>query len=90
MDGAHVVCLPALGPWYCKRRGGAGGPCVFDGNCQDGLYCADAGLLTDACRARKNDGADCASANECSSFICKSGKCAEPTAPNAYCLKDLQ
>lgn len=90
MDGANVVCLPALGPWICKRRAGSGGGCVFDGNCQDGLYCADTGFITDSCRARKADGADCSTANECAHFICKGGKCAEATVPNAYCLAALQ
>ena len=89
-DGAHVVCLPALGPWICTQRAAAGGNCIFDGNCQDGLYCADSGFVNDVCTKRKADGDTCTSANQCSSYICKGGKCAEPTGENAYCLAALQ
>lgn len=89
-DSSNVVCLPSLGVWSCTRRAMVGGVCVFDGNCQDGLYCADSGFVMDSCAERLPVGAKCSSANECGSFICKGGKCAGPTAENAYCLAQLQ
>jgi hypothetical protein len=89
-DSANVVCLPSLGVWTCTRRAPLDGSCVFDGNCQDGLYCADSGFVTDQCKERLPVGAECSTANQCASFICKSAKCASPTAPNAYCLAELQ
>ncbi len=89
-DGANVVCMPALGQWTCTRRAEVNGACIFDGNCKDGLYCADSGFLMDACETRKTDGDDCTAANQCKSFICKGGKCAAPTAENAYCLAALE
>jgi len=64
--------------------------CVFDGNCKDGLYCADTGFVTGACRPRKANGEECRAANHCQSFICKASKCAEATPENAYCLAALQ
>lgn len=90
MDSSNVVCLPALGPWLCTRRAPPDGSCVFDGNCQDGLYCADSGFVTDACKERLGVGAECSAANQCASFICKGSKCVGATAQNAYCLAELR
>ena len=88
-NSATTVCLPAVGVWTCTARAGEGGSCVFDGNCQDNFYCADSGFLSDACTQRNPTGTACTAANECQTFICKGGSCADATAANACCLQDL-
>jgi hypothetical protein len=87
---ATSACLPGQTglSWSCTPRAAAGGRCFSDVNCQDGLYCPnpELALAGGNCAARKAIGAACAQANECQSWFCISGSCAEPNVQSAYCL----
>ena len=89
---ATTACLPTDTEWKCTARGAAGSQCFTDLNCQDGLYCdqsQNTGVFDGDCAPRKADGAACASANECGSFVCKSRVCAAANDVQAvYCFED--
>ena len=88
-DSASHACLYAnpLDAWTCAQRAAAGGACITDNNCQDGVYCALPALqVTGTCTDRKAVGESCMTPNECKSLFCKQGKCVAADQQAAYCL----
>jgi hypothetical protein len=87
---ATTECLPMslLGAWTCAPKNAAGGSCVTDANCSDGLYCSNPSkALLGKCTARGAVGATCSDGTQCTSFYCAASKCVPPDAQVAYCLK---
>ena len=66
-----------------------GGKCSYDPNCNDGLFCDNpSGEFdgTGTCTARKGTSESCSDNTQCTSFVCSSGKCANPSdVQAAYC-----
>ena len=90
-SGATNSCLPKspLSGWTCAARAAAGGDCLTDLNCADGIYCPNPRLKMlglGKCAMRKADGMPCAAGNECTSLACKGGACVKADAQTAYCL----
>lgn len=87
---AGLACLPAMDGWKCAARAPAGGACILDFNCQDGLYCDGAvfgNLTSGTCTTGKAAGADCGFATECASLVCAKDKCAAAGDDQAvFCL----
>lgn len=77
---ANLACMPGMSAWTCTARAAAGGACMADFNCADGLYCEGAvlGDLTEGtCTAAKAAGMSCNSPTQCSSLVClTAGMCA--------------
>ena len=86
---ANLACMPSDTGATCVARSAQAGACFTDLNCVDGLYCENPnGDFTGVCTARKAAAAECMGANECSSFICKGGRCAaDGDAQAVYCLE---
>jgi hypothetical protein len=85
------ACLPGVPPlpWKCSDRGASGDRCFSDVNCKDDLFCDNPDLtvnITSKCMARKAEGASCKTVNECTTLLCKGGKCVAKAQQNAYCL----
>jgi Dickkopf N-terminal cysteine-rich region len=87
-----LACLP--GPnmtdkWMCAARAANAGRCYTDLNCQEGLYCDNPQATPmGKCAARKAAGMACNSEVECTSVVCKGGKCAAADdVQAAYCFK---
>jgi len=90
-DPANTACLPhpVPQPWTCAPRVDVGGTCFTDVNCVEGLYCDNYPQLSlsgGPCKARKQVGESCITANQCASLHCKAGACVEENVQNAYCL----
>jgi hypothetical protein len=78
-----------LEDWTCKPRSAAGGGCVTDNNCTDGLYCVIAAPgLPGTCKERKAVGESCDTPTQCASLFCKRGSCVEADQQAAYCLRN--
>jgi hypothetical protein len=76
-----------LDPWTCEPRSVAGGVCVTDNNCVDGLYCVvNTPGIAGMCQDRKAVGAACSAPTECASLFCKKSLCVEADQQAAYCL----
>jgi len=81
--------------WTCQPRRAAGGRCLADPSCQDGLFCEnppapDASpprLTLGTCTARFADGASCSFPSQCSSLFCVDGRCVPPSIEAAYCIQ---
>jgi hypothetical protein len=83
-------CLPMslLGGWTCAPKSGADGKCLTDDNCMTGLFCCNPAMTPfGKCAERKDVGASCKSATECTSLICKNGSCVAADQQSAFCLK---
>jgi len=90
-DPASSACMPGTPLfWTCDPRGGAGSRCFTDVNCIDGLFCDNPtfDIAGSTCMQRKDIGAACELPNECATFFCKDGQCAEATKQAAYCLSE--
>jgi hypothetical protein len=91
-DPATYACVYAslLDAWTCEKRGEAGGNCVTDNNCVDGLYCVAStsapGISAGTCTPRRQAGEPCTAPSECESLFCKKSLCAETSQQAAYCL----
>lgn len=96
--GTINACLgDAIGTsaWTCQARRGAGGRCLADPSCQDGLFCEnppapDASpprLTLGTCTARFADGATCSLPTQCTSLFCVDGRCVPPSIEAAYCIQ---
>jgi hypothetical protein len=87
--GNRLACLPGEAQWTCAPRASRAGRCFTDLNCQDGLYCENPSAGFDGqCTPRKAAEGKCAAANECTSFICKTGRCAaDDDVQAAYCTQ---
>jgi hypothetical protein len=81
------VYANVLDTWTCEPRSAAGGVCVTDNNCTEGLYCVvDAPGIAGRCTERKATGESCAAPTECASLFCKKSVCVEADQQAAYCL----
>lgn len=93
--GTINACLgDAIGtsPWTCQPRRAAGGRCLADPSCQDGLFCQNPPApplrtLLGTCTARLADGATCSVPSQCSSLFCVDGRCVPPSVEAAYCIQ---
>ncbi|HEX4352851.1 MAG TPA: Dickkopf N-terminal cysteine-rich domain-containing protein, partial [Polyangiales bacterium] len=83
-----TACLPKslLGAWTCAPHNAAGGTCITDNNCNDGLYCNNPQSTIGKCAARLAVGAACSAPNSCASLFCKSDHCVAADQQAAYCL----
>lgn len=78
-----------LEDWTCEPRSAAGGGCVTDNNCEDGLYCVvTAPGLAGMCTERKAVGDSCDGPTQCASLFCKGGSCVAADQQAAYCLQN--
>ncbi len=89
-DFSQSCIVSGLRDGSCLERRPAGGNCVLDFDCQDGLYCAPRPLNWGLCTAQLANGAVCAAdgashAEWCQSSFCFMGRCAEPTQRSVYC-----
>jgi len=84
-----LACMPTMDKWTCMARAASGAKCYTDLNCQEGLYCDNPQAdLNGKCAARKAAGMACTVETECTSFVCKTGKCgAMDDVQAAYCYK---
>lgn len=88
-DSTKRACVYTnpLDAWTCAPRAAAGGVCLTDNNCEDGLHCVLPALqVTGSCAERKPVGQSCAAPNECKTLFCKQGKCVAADQQAAYCL----
>ncbi len=83
-----VIANVPAGKWTCTAKHPAGGICVVDTNCSEGLFCDNPKMVIGKCAARKAPNTPCVNPNECASFFCKGGKCVESGVQPAYCLKN--
>jgi hypothetical protein len=87
--GDGLACLPGDNGWSCAEPARPGGRCYTDLNCGGGLYCENPmATVHGVCAERKAAGATCAAAGQCSSLMCKAGRCAaSDDVQAAYCLQ---
>jgi hypothetical protein len=87
---AATACLPksVLGDWTCSPKNAAGGSCLTDNNCNDGLYCnLPSTSALGKCAATLPVGSSCTAPSQCTSLFCKNSVCVAADQQAAYCLK---
>jgi hypothetical protein len=81
----RITPFPLSG--QCGAEQGAGGACVTELECQDGLRCNPPQSLGGQCKARLPDDSGCTSNPDCESLLCQNQVCVPRSADTVYCFK---